>query len=277
MNDENYSEDKTLPIVELLVLGSAAALSAIIAILDFVGVLSRIPWLSERVSTLTLLLLALVATYILVERRKHFDKHDRHTKAYHMEVLQSLTDSTSTIIASVSGVQIKSFYDNTKLVEYIAKRLKEAKHTVDDLTWSHRLSLVQHLPAQKKVEEKYQQRIGEISQYLQYREVFIFNKVNRFDKLKRRIEENASGYSCAYYRPTVIPLMQFVIIDGEEIIFAGDVFPSKCAIRSPQLATVFQSYYDEVWQHATKLKQGHDVNKEEVQKVLAETIPDQAE
>jgi len=273
MKDDSRSPDKNIAVPDQLALVSAAILSAVIVLLDFVGALSKIPWLANRVPTLTLLLLAFVAAYLVIERRKHFDEHNRRMETSHSAVLQSLTRSTTTIIASVSGVQIKSFSDNTQLVSYIAKRLKEARHTVDDLTWSHKLSLVQHLPAQKKVEEKYQQRIAEISEHIQYREVFVFNKVNRVDKLNRRLQENSSGYSCAYYHPTDIPLVQFVIIDKKEIVFAGDVFPSKCAIRSPHLASLFQSYYDEVWEHATKLKEGQEIKWEEVNRVLAEASP----
>ena len=87
--------------------------------------------------------------------------------------------------------------------------------------------------------------------------------------VERRIEENSPGYSCAYYQITEIPLIQFMLIDNEEMIILSDQFPYNYAIRHPDLLKLYSDYYEEVWTKATPLKLGPTIMHEEVEKVIA--------
>ena len=73
-----------------------------------------------------------------------------------------------------------------------------------------------------------------MAQKIPYREVFIFNRPGRLEKLKRRLAENRPGYSCAYYEEAKVPIVQFMLIDKEEVVVLSDQFESKFVVRHPQ-------------------------------------------
>lgn len=257
--------------LEIVILGGVVLISAFVSIADFTGLLDRNYWLIQRKETLILLLVALVATYLILERRRHLERLSVDNKKGFENLTGIIEKNTSTVIESLAGVEFKTFANNTELMNYIVKQLRNAKESVDDLTWSCSLSLRQHLPVQKKVEEAYQSRIREISKRLQYREVFIFDRKSRIEKLKRRLGENTEGYSCAYYKSSEIPPIQYMIIDKQEVVFASAVFPIKCAIGHPRLVAVLSAYFEEVWRRAIPLKLGKQVFEDEVNSVLSKS------
>lgn len=65
--------------IEQIALLSAAILSVLIALMDFLGFLDSIPWLSERIPTISLLLLGIVVSYLSLERRSKLDKIEETT------------------------------------------------------------------------------------------------------------------------------------------------------------------------------------------------------
>lgn len=254
--------------IEIAVLVAAAAVALLVSILDFVGVLGEESWLKERIGTLTLLSIAIVASYLVIERRRFLAESAKQTQEKLEQLERTVESEILTLINSVSGVQIRKFDNNTQLMKYVVGRLKNVKKSVDDLTWSHRISLSYELPAQQKVEAVYQDRITELSRRLQYREIFIFNKQSRIDKLKRRLEENSEGYSCGYYKDSETPPLQFMLIDGEEVVFASAVFPVKCTVRGPEIGEIFAAYFEEAWRSAIPLKLGTKIYREEVESVI---------
>jgi hypothetical protein len=255
--------------LENVVLSGVALISAFVSVADFVGILNKTSWLVQRINTLTLLSISLVAAYLVIERRRHLERLSLDNRNGFENLTKIIEKSTSTAIESLKGVEFKTFANNTELMTYVVKQLKNAKESVDDLTWSHRLSLRQYLPVHKKVEDAYQDCIGEISKRIEYREIFIFNKMSRIQKLKRRLDENTEGYSYAYYKSSEVPPIQYIIIDKQEVIFASAVFPIKCAIKHPKIAELLEAYFEEAWRYATPLKLGKQLFTDEINKVLS--------
>lgn len=174
------------------------------------------------------------------------------------------------LIEAMKKIDIVFLEDEIQMTKYLTRQLKKCKRQVLDLTWSHKESLRHSLPQHRQADNEYERCIDEISNKIQYREIFIFNVSSRLKKLKKRLQENAKGYSCAYFEPVNIPLLQFIILDEEEVIFVSSVYPIKCAIKSKEVASVFTAYYTEVWEKATKIKEGEYIHESVAKKLLSE-------
>lgn len=253
---------------EILLLGAIAVLSAVVAIFDFLGVLDGIPWLASRIPTLILLVVGLSAGYLVLERRNQLERMQRDYRQNTEKLTQAISQSTRTIIESLGGFEFKQFESGTELMKYINKRLLQARRQVDDLSWSYVVGLGRDLNIVQEINTEYTKRIARVSEKIPYREIFIFNRKDRIEKLKKRLEENLPGYSCAYYENTAVPLLQFMIIDGEEVIVLSDMLESKFAIRHPHLVKLFVEYYEEIWKRATQIKMGTTVNQDVIESIL---------
>lgn len=261
---------KWLTQLEVLLLGAVAIISAIVALLDFLGVLGEVAWLSDRVPTLTLLALGMVAAYLVIERRNYLENIQQESNVRIDRLEQGLVDSTRTIINSLDGVELKKFDSGSDVIAYVTKRMSQAKSRIDDLSWSPSISLRNELDATRKVNEKYSDQVARISRKILYREIFMFNRPGRVEKLKQRLEENTEGYSCAYYKSSYIPVLQFMIIDDEEVIFLSDQFRDNFTVRHPEVVTLFSKHYERIWKNAIPLKLGRLILQDEVQKALSD-------
>lgn len=76
---------------EQIALLLTAILSILIALTDLLGLIESIPWLSNRIPTISLLLLGIVAAYLILERRSKLDKIDESSSELiqRMEALES--------------------------------------------------------------------------------------------------------------------------------------------------------------------------------------------
>ncbi|MCB9420133.1 MAG: hypothetical protein H6667_10025 [Ardenticatenaceae bacterium] len=268
-NDLQKPKSKWLSQFEILLLGATAIVSGLVALLDFLGALDGIPWLSDRIPTLTLLAMGMVAAYLVVERRNYLDAMQDNSDIRINELEQAIESSTKTIVQSLDGVEFRRFESGDDLLKYVIKRMSQARKTIDDLSWSPAVSLRQELEITQQLNQQYTEQVFKASKKLQYREVFIFSRPGRIEKLQRRLEENFPGYSCAYYPLTDIPLLQFMIIDNEEIFILSDQFLYYYTIKHPDLLKLFSRYYEDVWKKATPLKLNKNIIHEEVEKVLA--------
>jgi hypothetical protein len=226
--------------------------------------LDGIPWLSERIPTIGLLTLGLLAGYILLERRTELQEINQK--------IHSLSENTRTsaqhIIQSLNGVEVQSFQDMQSCLQYVNRRLRMAKLQIDDLSWTPLSSGRGDLQPVMAENLQYSERINFIAGKIPYREVFAFNKPSRKDKLFERLKENVPGYSCAYYSEVIsAPLLQFMIIDREEVIILTGSY-SYLAFNHPKLVQLFIEYYEDIWRLAVILKYGKNIYWDEVEKVL---------
>lgn len=268
--------------LEFSILLIASAICIVTIIADFFGYLHKFHWMTESIPKFSLLLLSLTTVYILNENKKYSKrgndikhqlhlvqeafnsyKSDNHDK--HQTLSKHLHDSITTIIGSLSGVEIKQYTNLTSIMEYITKRLEIAEKSVDELTWSHKQSCCDRLPNHKLVMEKYHEMVEFVSNRVTYREVFRFNKKGRTEILKKRIQKRSTNYSCGYYSASRMPLIQFIIIDKEEVVFVGDAL---FVLHSKQLAHIFTNYFEDVWNLSNKLIDGEFINHKEIQKIF---------
>lgn len=275
-------------------------ISAIIyTVLDLFNFFSNVQWLQDRSDEIMLLLVANIAIHLISEHYSDITEIKEcgrevkgtllpdlkkqltnvHNEAQN-DILQlrdelqckvadtcRLNEELShKIIDSVNKTEITIFKDSIQTTRYLVKQLKKCKKEVLDLTWSHVVSSRLALPQDKKVEEQYQECIKNLSKIIEYKEVFIFSSSDRLKKLKNRLLENEVGYSCAYFESVDIPLLQFIILDGEEVVFASDMYSVKCAIRNKELAKIFTDYYTMVWTNAIKIKEGPRIHGDIVKK-----------
>lgn len=176
----------------------------------------------------------------------------------------------SQFIAGVHGIGVTLFRDAGEQELYLAKRLGEAKVEICDLTWKEKLSLQSAMPQRVKSQKTYATGICRAAKKVPYREVFVFSDERRKEKLRQRLQENCTGYSCRYFpAPCSIPRLQFVIIDREEIVFASSSYPTLCAIRQTELCSIFQAYFETIWSAATPLKEGDVIYQEAVKNLLS--------
>ena len=264
----NNDSPKWLNSFEIILLSITVILSGLVSILDFLGVLDSVSWLAGRIPTLTLLVIGLMAGYLIIERKSHLEKMNRDLGNSIESLSHELRKSTESTIASLNGVEIKLFDSGTELLQYVNQRLKQAQNQIDDLSWSPIIGLKSDLNTSRKAYQEYEEHITKASSKIAYREVMVFNHPARIENLQRRIAENAPGYSCSYYETPIVPLLQFMIIDRQEVIVLSDQFQTKFALRHPHIVKLFQEYYEEIWRNSTPIKIKTEIKSDVVSKIL---------
>lgn len=264
----NNDSPKWLNSFEIILLSITVLLSGLVSILDFLGVLDGVSWLAGRIPTLTLLVIGLMAGYLIIERKSHLEKMNRDLGNSIENLSHELRKSTESTIASLNGVEIKLFDSGTELLQYVNQRLKQAQNQIDDLSWSPIIGLKSDLNTSRKAYQEYEEHITKASSKIAYREVMVFNHPARIENLQRRIAENAPGYSCSYYETPIVPLLQFMIIDRQEVIVLSDQFQTKFALRHPHIVKLFQEYYEEIWKNSTPIKIKTEIKSDVVSKIL---------
>jgi len=209
-----------------------------------------------------------IGIYLALERIVFLE----HSQNMNQERIENLTyeinNLSSTIINSLDGVELREFSSTVSGMQYVIKRVKQAKKQIDDLTWSQALGLARDLNITESLEKQYQDQITNAATKIPYREIFIFQTHDRVEKLKKRLDEQSPGYSCAYYDKTEIPLLQFMIIDGSEVILISDHAKKHLAIKQPHIVHMFSEYYEQIWKNAKVIKYGKNINKTELNKIL---------
>ena len=101
--------------IESYILIATVGLGGIVAILDFIGILDNIVWLNQRIPTLTLLLVSLIATSLLIG-----------TMGYRF-LLKILLPYGA----------VRTFSSDKEAFDYLVRRIQEAKFSVCDITWEN--------------------------------------------------------------------------------------------------------------------------------------------
>lgn len=240
--------------VIILVLVSCGAI-----VLSVLHILHLLPSVHLDYPLLGVIILSLIGVHLGIV---HFETTTAH----------ELAERRFNVIADrLETLPITVFDNSFTMEEYLARRIREAKSEVCDLSWKRRISPGFAVGRRKASHRNYESSITTATKSITYREVFIFNDPRRIDKLIRRISEERDGYSCRYYDgDSVIPRLQFVIIDREEIaFFASSSNGLLCAIKSKSLCEVFRPYFDEVWENAIPIKDGPVLHRAVYDKIVA--------
>lgn len=257
--------------IEQFSLLATAVISIIISLLDLLGLLEGM--LAERISTLSLLVLGIVVGYLALERRSKLDK-----------IEQLVVEGFDNTILSLRGARIRPLEDSQDVYEYVSQRMEKAKECVDDLTWGMAPS-TRMTESQERAFKKYcDSRIATASRrHIRYREVMSFPVEgqlgeSRLGRAEEMLEKDLFGYQLRYYNlphADAPPLLQFMLIDSEEVILAfyrGMNLPTEgevhLAIEHPEVVSLFQDYYDSIWQGAKIIKKaGQPMDNEVLQQV----------
>lgn len=241
--------------VALLMIISVA--SIVIAALDFFGAFESVPFFQElNYSVIIIILLSTIGLHIAITSVGQSEFEDR------------LPAEFAKIVRSLEGVSVEVFPSTVELENYQAERVSAAKKEVCDLSWKEKLGPGFSVKPRLRSHKSYETSIDRASGRIPYREIFVFSDRRRKDKLLRRLKAGKSGYSCRYFIGSNIPRLQFILIDGEEIIFASSSYPKLCAIKHKELGEIFQSYYEELWNAATPIKNGDVIYREELDKIF---------
>jgi hypothetical protein len=231
-----------------------AGASIVISLLDFAGLLQGIPFLAGHTSALSLLVLGSAVGYLALERRSKLDKIEE-------EIRQGF-ERTHT---SISGGRVKLFEDMKDMEEYIARRTKEARRSVDDLTWGDHLTK-RRTPGQDTAFKQYLSAKSYITKgtSVDYREVMTFPRPDRLARAESLAGREHFGYQLRYYdidHTLLPPLIQFTIFDSEEVIFTfhrGRYVPAEpeihLATRQKEIVQLFQDYFNAIWERAKVIK-----------------------
>jgi len=243
---------KILRKIDLIILVVIALMAGALSVVDFFDI---VQFAAPNYPLFTLFLLSMVALHLIVS---YFSQED-------------FRSDTKTLLDRIAkGAEVNDFHvfkDSAEIESYLAKRIIEAKKSVCDLSWKAKISEGFSARNRQLAHGYMDKCITEASDRIPYREIFIFSDRRRVEKLVHRIEENKKGYSCSYFKDdTLIPRLQFVIVDDEEIFFfASSASSILCSFRSQELCKVFRSYYDEAWNKAIPIKEGPRINYEEVE------------
>jgi len=259
--------------VEEFILGLVAIFSIIISSLDW---FKWLPLPTGTVSSLTLLGIGLVAGYLVLERRNKLER-----------IEQLVTQGFDKTILSISGGRVEIFKDSQQLYEYVARRMTEAKRSVDDLTWGV-IQPTHRTEAEERAFQKYIRAIVATAsrKEIRYREVMTFPGGERIRQAEEILARNIYGYQLRYYdieHKAAPPLLQFMVIDSEEVILAshrGITLPIEneplVATRHPEIVHYFQDYYDAIWQGAKIIKDAGKPPNGEILKTIKKRLTIQA-
>lgn len=231
-----------------------ALISSILVILSF---FNAIPQLNINYYLLSLLLLSFIGIHLAILHLSQDDFRDEIKNLFN-----KVADKTV-----VENFQV--YRDSNEIETALAKKIIEARNSICDLSWKIKIS-ESFSSKNRQVAHSYMDNcISKASERISYREIFVFNDERRIDKLNRRISENKDGYSCGYFKEgSVVPRLQFVIIDNEEVfIFASSSNSPLCSFRDKNLSKIFQSYYESLWEVAIPIKIGPQINQNELENI----------
>jgi hypothetical protein len=252
-----------------LVIGLSTA-SIVIATCDYFDLFQNISIFAKPdYSALLIVLISCIGlhlAFVHVERLHFYES----LKGGSEHILQGFRLSTDELLRGVRGASVRVFKDSVEQELYLGERIRDAGVEVCDLSWKDRISRESALPRRIRSHKTYESAIGKAAARIPYREIFVFSDKRRKEKLKRRIDEGIAGYSCRYFPdPGVVPRLQFVIIDKQEIVLMASDYPCLCAIRQAELAQIFQAYFESIWNAATPLKEATKLYDEELKRVLS--------
>lgn len=260
--------------VEEIVFVVAAGFSALVSLLDFSGILGAIPWLSERVPTLTLLLLSILTGYLVIERRSRFEKLESLTLSETEKILREIVQGKAEIFNLIRDSNTLLFNNPEETYTYFLERLSKARHSIDVTHFGGR-------PFRKGQADhfgrnSYYELLSRIIKEgkLKVRRIQLVRDLDGLEWVREVLDEFAQNrfyLGCYVGNASDIPLLSLMIIDGEEVCLActekNFSFDQKTiSIKNPIFTKLIQSYIDILWRNALIVKE------KEVDNLLLDSI-----
>jgi len=284
--------------LENLPFWGALLLSGFVILFDFLGILGDFPWLSERVPTVTLLLLSFIAGTLLVERRKSLAKLetsiDSKTQYIQEAITLGTTDISNLIRSEIEKilVEVESGNDDiSRLIKdgdaqlfnnpeetysYFVKRLNEAEISID-------VTHFDNSPFRKGRDDQ-NDYLGRSSYYetlskiikegkVKVRRIQLVRDRDNFEWMKEILEEfnQCPRFSLGCYvgNASDIPLISLMIIDGQEVCLAAierkfSDEQKTISIKNSIFIQVIQEHMKNLWRHSIIVKKEWEVKTESI-------------
>jgi hypothetical protein len=242
---------------EYYVLIGAASLSALVSILDFLGLFQSLPWLAVRIPTLTLLLMSMLLGYSVVERKSKLEAIESLIQAGHQETLSAVEEGVDHIITSLRGIDIRLYEDRDEMFASLEHEIKRAKRSID--TTHLMLSAPSgEIPAAQHYYDTFSKVIkgGKIK----VRRVVLMQELAHLEWVREMLAE-FSGYpfflGCYLHPFYPVPMINLIIIDGEKVwLGGGDTYEVRTLSSNHLLfAKLFQEYFDKLWRDSMRLNE----------------------
>ena len=213
-----------------------------ISILDLSGLLAEVPWLVQRIPTITLLILAMIASYLGLERRKRLDELQENNQEI-LRLLSHLPENT-----------VMKFRNSHEAINHLCQKAKEARESIEQASIDKRRGTFQ--PAHAQFHE-IKSSIIEASE-IDYRYLFGVNE-RRIHNVSAWLDSSQGKFVAA---GIAIPkeslgLLSFTIFDRQEV-YVRSPYPlgqtaEYLSIRQPDIVNLFLEWFNFLWGVAKQL------------------------
>jgi hypothetical protein len=253
--------------VSIILMGVLGVLGCGAALLDAFDLLEATNALPE----ITIALLTAMALYLLQERREEHRELRRAVAERDQQLVSALRslvvgandEQTHVLVRSLdrsARAEVRVWEDQESYYRRLAYSVTTARKSVDDLTWG-----AVSEPTRSREEalafERYVNSLKDMCRQpspIRVREIFTFPSQGRLDRARALLGETGlDSYFVRYFdvnHDALPPLMQFTIIDREELILGthrGGLRSAEgeryLSVRHPEIVRLFAAYFDTIW------------------------------
>lgn len=247
------------------------------SILDTFDLLSQWPILTGKSAPVTLALICTIMIKLVLSNKES------------KKINSNLTELSSELgkIARNATCEVQRIDSSDELYNQITIALRGARKSVCDLTWGELTPTIKNQAQKDSLKAYYDELINTIAKPgIVYREVMTFPNKRRLARIDRILNNNHSGYHLKYYDLTpeehkrMPPLMQFLVIDEELVIFNNH----RGTFKDPEgeffaitdnkvIVDYFLDYFGAIWAGGKSLI---NITGEDVEKInsLKASLPD---
>lgn len=199
----------------------------------------------DAIGTATLALVISLATSQLIDQSRKLDKIEASVESGFQETISAL-----------GGVSVIPLTEPEVGFEYLAKRVREAQHSLD------LSSLSPSVPRDNTGATKWESSIEKalISNRIRFRYVCIFQDPTRVHRVDRHLSNPKISKFFVGYFPSmtqIVPMPNFLVVDDEEVIA---IFPYAygepevwLSIKHPDVVQMFARHFRRLWEDSTKI------------------------
>lgn len=242
---------KVIRVFNRIILILSGIIAVVISVADLFSFLT-IPWVIEKASVITLLLIGL----------------------FLIGVISLIGESTTRIenkIQDLEGSKVLYFENVAEVFNYVATKIENATKSIDDITWGFRRREDYRTTAEEEAYENYLKAMEAVCKKgnIKYREISSLIDEHYFQRSMNLIQKEYISYHLGYYDiSSAPPLMSYIIIDSKEVIIGfyrvpflspeGEIYLS---ITQPEIVKLFQDYFEVLWIHSRKVKEGRRIDQ----------------
>jgi hypothetical protein len=215
-------------------------LGLIMGVLNFIGALSIFPALSERVPTMTLILLSITLIPLILKVDKVGEEN-----------VKSIT-SLAEKLDGLDGKNVRKFSNQSEIFGYFKDRSSTIRSSVDVTDLDSFDNGNFESTARREYYLSFSQMINR--GIVRMRRIHILSDMKDFERLKCNLEDNSKGKYCAGYYIEIkskIPYPSMMVIDEEEVCFAPPIREygsSTCiSVKNKVFASAAKEHMEILW------------------------------